>query len=101
MESGISNCVALGVPDMREAADYYERTLGYRTLVRTERYIEQSTGPLRIFLCEEAVVAPIFEIFVDDLDLVSRALVENGFEPTDEAHTMTDPFGHRYRLSER
>lgn len=100
----LSNCIALGVHDMRAAADFYERVLGYRRRHTSPGFIEMHTGALRLFLCNQELVAPTFEMQVEDLPKAAAYLSSNGFEQEDEGEGevyMRDPYGYVYCLTEK
>ena len=100
----LSNCIALGVGNMREAASFYERVLGYQRRHESPGFIEMHTGALRLFLCNDQVTAPTFEMLVDDIAEATEHLTKNGFkrhaEEADEVY-MSDPFGYIYCVTKR
>ncbi len=100
----LSNCIALGVGNMSEAASFYERVLGYKRKLESPGFIEMDTGALRLFLCHDEVTAPTFEMLVDDVSEASEYLAGHGFrrqaEESGEVY-MSDPFGYVYCVTKR
>ena len=104
MKFQLSNCVALGVSDMRKAADFYEKTLGYEKGGEGSGWIEMRSGALRIFLCNDEVGEPTFDLQVDDVDKAVEYLMDSGFkrvvfDPNDKESYMRDPYGYVYAIS--
>jgi catechol 2,3-dioxygenase-like lactoylglutathione lyase family enzyme len=78
-----SNCVALGVANKREAADLYRDVLGFEEVKEGGNWIEMRTGALRIFLCEDEVRVPCFDIETED---VEAAKVGSGYRARRDLH---------------
>lgn len=99
MVKSLKNCVALSVSDMKEAAMYYERVLGYSRRLESPSFIEMNTGELRVFLCEDEVTAPTLKIKAEDPQTMCDYLLVHGFQQSqsdNDALEMKDPFGHVY-----
>jgi catechol 2,3-dioxygenase-like lactoylglutathione lyase family enzyme len=100
----LSNCVALGVSDMRKAAEFYEKNLGYERGKESSGWIEMRSGALRIFLCNDEVHEPTFALEVEDVDKAVEHLMDAGFkrvvfDPNDTEPFMRDPYGYLYAIS--
>jgi catechol 2,3-dioxygenase-like lactoylglutathione lyase family enzyme len=97
-----SNCVALGVSDKRQAADLYRDVLGFEEVKSGGNWIEMRTGALRIFLCEDEVNVPCFDLEAESVEGAEAYLTAKGFEKVDIAPGetfMKDPYGYIYCLS--
>src|SRR5690348_13602414 len=106
MEFQLSNCIALGVSDMRKAADFYESTLGYERGKEGPAWIEMLSGALKIYLCNDNVAEPTFDLLVEDIDKAVEHLMDGGFKRVslsaeDKEAYMRDPFGYVYCISKK
>jgi len=99
---GFGNCYAVGVRDMREAADYYERVLGYRRGAERENFIEMSGPCVRIYVCEHDTIKPEFRMLVDSVEKAEAYLCSEGFARVEAEgkFLVQDPFGYQYCLIE-
>ena len=75
-----SNCVAVGVPDLEAALEYYSAVFGFNEVDRGSDWIEIKTGALRLFLCPEDGRGPCFDIQTGDVPNVVKTIVESGGE---------------------
>jgi catechol 2,3-dioxygenase-like lactoylglutathione lyase family enzyme len=97
-----SNCVALGVPDKQIAARHYREVLGFEEGASSDNWVEMRSGALRLFLCEDEVRLPCFDLEVEDVEAARSALAQAGWKQVDLAPNdvfMQDPFGYTYCLS--
>jgi catechol 2,3-dioxygenase-like lactoylglutathione lyase family enzyme len=78
MDTGLTNCIALGVPDKIAAARLYEEAFGFEVVKETEEWIELKAGVLRLFLCEDQVREPAFSVTVEDVQATSSRLLQMG-----------------------
>jgi catechol 2,3-dioxygenase-like lactoylglutathione lyase family enzyme len=99
-----SDCVALGVDSARVAADHYKSVLGFEEGKSGSNWIEVRSGALRLFLCEDEVKVPCFDIQVEDVEAARIYLEGAGWAQVDIAPGdvfMRDPFGYTFCISQR
>jgi catechol 2,3-dioxygenase-like lactoylglutathione lyase family enzyme len=99
-----SNCVAWGVEDKEAAAEFYSRTLGFRRVKEGPGWVEMEAGGIRLFLCEDDVKVPAFDLEVPDVERALQELEAHGFErvvltPGENDTFVRDPYGYIYCLS--
>jgi catechol 2,3-dioxygenase-like lactoylglutathione lyase family enzyme len=102
MNFQMSNCIALGVPDKRKAADLYTNVLGFEEVKSESNWVEMRSGSQRIFLCEDEVAVPCFDLQTADVEAAEKHLADSGFVRVDLAPGelfMKDPFGYIYCIS--
>lgn len=102
MEFKTTNSVALGVPDRRSAVEYYVGTLGFQYVKEGSNWIELSTGALRLFICDDDVKEPVFDIAVEDVGAATERLVSRGCVRVDlnaDETYVRDPFGYLFCIS--
>lgn len=102
MKFTMSNCVALGVPDKRRAADLYRDVLGFEEVKSESNWVEVRSGSQRLFLVEDEVQVPCFDLQTEDVEAAERYLSEAGFQRVELAPGelfMKDPFGYIYCIS--
>lgn len=101
MELGLTNCIALGVPDRDSAARIYTQAFGFEIVEESEGWTEMAAGPLRIFLCDDQVREPAFSVNVRDVEGTRRRLEQMGFtdaEYDSDEVFMRDPFGYVFNI---
>jgi hypothetical protein len=64
------------------------------------------SGALKIYLCNDEVNEPTFDLLVDDIDKAVEYLMDSGFKrvvfsPTDTDPFMRDPYGYLYCISKK
>jgi catechol 2,3-dioxygenase-like lactoylglutathione lyase family enzyme len=97
-----SNCVALGVPDRAEAVRLYTETLGFKLTKTHADWSEVQSGALTLYLVEDNVATPCFDLVVEDVDAARDYLASVGFTQVDLSPGetfMKDPFGYHFCLS--
>jgi catechol 2,3-dioxygenase-like lactoylglutathione lyase family enzyme len=104
MKFEMSNCIALGVGEMLKAAEFYEGALGFERVQERPDWIELKSGQLRIFVCNDDVGEPVFDLRVGDVEASLRYLLANGFsrvvfDEDDRDVFVRDPFGYAFCLT--
>ncbi|MEA2553647.1 MAG: Glyoxalase-like domain [Fimbriimonadaceae bacterium] len=101
MKLGLTNCIALGVPDRSSAASLYQEAFGFEVTEVADEWTEMRGGDLRIFLCEDQVREPAFSVNVEDMDATRRRLESLGFSKADyqsDELFMRDPYGYVFNI---
>ena len=104
MRYSTSNCVALGVPNVEQALDVYVGKLGFEMGKRTDTWTELNSGALTLYIVQDDVHQPCFDIEVDDVGAAQVELSAAGFEKVELAPNelfMRDPFGYLFCISPR
>jgi catechol 2,3-dioxygenase-like lactoylglutathione lyase family enzyme len=100
--------LAIQVPDLDQAEDFYTGVLGFPVIARKPDMLEFDTGALRLYVIRDPSVArsyvPSFN--VPDLDTAQRHLTAAGCTPVQAgSHGTTvyyqDPFGFVFDIIER
>jgi catechol 2,3-dioxygenase-like lactoylglutathione lyase family enzyme len=99
-----NNCVALHLPDLKQAEAFYSGVLGFRLLRKTAAQLEYDTGRFLLYVNKGPEVGPPIPSFTVVNAQAARAhLVENGCEIlTDRGASLyfKDPFGVVYDIIE-
>lgn len=97
--------MAFGVNDMHEAAKFYENVMGFKVTRRHADWIELETGSLKLYLIQDNVRHPTFELLTEDADgaaeylehhgcLIDEQMSEDAGEPV-----VRDPYGYLWLVS--
>ncbi|HZH99173.1 MAG TPA: VOC family protein [Fimbriimonadaceae bacterium] len=86
------------------AAGFYSRVLGFKRVKEGDGWVEMETGGIRLFLSEDDVKVPAFDLEVPDVEDALRELEQAGFErvvltPGEKDTFVRDPYGYIYCLS--
>ncbi len=104
-----SNCeVAIQVPDLGRAEEFYAGVLGFRLVTKNAEYLEFDTGALRLYVNQDADVVRSFipSLDVSDYAAARAHLEAAGCKPvtagSGSATTyFQDPFGLVFDIIER
>ena len=98
--------IAIHVPDLAKAKEFYSGVLGFQLLEETEERLVLATGSLTLFVAKDEVTMPFIPALgVDDLDESRRyieahnARVVREFAPT-RSFYFEDPFGIVWDVNE-
>ena len=104
MQAMTSNDVALGVADRAKAIEFYTGILGFKLAKETAEWAELESGALKLYIVEDEVHEPCFELLVEDVDSAKAAMEAAGCKQVDLAPGevfMRDPFGYLFCVSRR
>lgn len=104
MNGELGPCIALGVPDLAAAEEFYGTRMRFRPGERRDNWLEMRSGPLRLYLVEDNSKMPCFELLVDDVPASRAELLAAGCELIrDDGNEsfIRDPFGYEYCISVR
>lgn len=97
--------VAFGVLNMHEAAAFYENVMGFKVVLKTDDWIQLKAGVINLFLVEDSVRVPTFELVASDVSTVTEYLEHHGCM-IDEGMTedagqpvVRDPYGYLWVVS--
>lgn len=100
--------IAIHVPDLTEAEQFYGGVLGFRVVSRTDDRLEVDTGALRLYVNRDAGATRSFvpSFDVPDYATAKRALESAGCRlvpaaPNASGHYFQDPFGFVFDITER
>ena len=98
--------IAIHVPDLAPAEEFYGKTLGFRLVRRTLDQLEFDTGELRLYVNRDAssLIPYIPSFDVDDYPAARRFLEAAGCTlkfAGDQATYYQDPFGFVFDIIER
>ena len=93
-----SRDVLIQTNSMDSAAAFYQNVLGLKMIERSEQLIGFETGSFRLFIDKGTPLGPVFEFYVEDIELAKKRLVENGCrievdDPLIPRCYIRDPFG--------
>jgi catechol 2,3-dioxygenase-like lactoylglutathione lyase family enzyme len=98
--------LAIHVPDLAKAKEFYIGVLGFKLLEETENRLVLGTGSLTLFVAREEVIMPFIPALgVNNLDEARRHLKEHNaeivrdFAPT-RSFYFEDPFGIVWDVNE-
>ena len=101
-----STNIAIHLPDLQKAREFYEGTLGFGVIEETEYHLVLETGQLTLFVVRDTrTMAFIPSLDVPNLDAAVQRLSEHGVKvirersPTKSAY-IQDPFGLVWDLIE-
>jgi len=97
-----SNCIALSVPDRREAVRVYTKTLGFAAAKEGSNWTEIQSGALTIYIVEEKESTVCFDMLVEDVPAARVYLESAGFTQVSlsaKETFMQDPFGYVFCLT--
>lgn len=105
MQFRFSRCMAVQVPDLAKAIDYYHGQLGLEIVHRDKQGIELGRGPGRLFLEESPLTGQVAEFLCDDLNKGKQYLMEAGcevivWEGKGGRCYLKDPFGVVFNVFE-
>ena len=96
--------MAVHVPDLAAAEQFYSGVLGLKLLAKTKKYLEYQTGHFLLYVNKDAKkLGPIPSFSVASVPEAKALLLENGCAILDDRKTslyFKDPFGIVYDLVE-
>ena len=99
-----NNCVAVDLPDLKQAEAFYSGVLGFRLLAKTASQLEYDTGRFLLYVKKAAKVrAPIPSFTVINAQAAREHLVQSGCEIIEDRGVslhFKDPFGIVYDVVE-
>lgn len=104
MIGSTSTCVAVGVPDLQEALDYYTGVFGFAQGASGEDWVEVKSGALTLFLTPDDGRSPCFEFLTHDIPMALKKIVDSGgthYADTDGEAYVQDKYGLCFCLSNR
>lgn len=102
-----SNCqLAIHVPDISKAEEFYSGIPGFKLLSRSDEMLEYDTGSLMLYIKQdkEMLISFIPSLDVKDLNEAKESLKSKGFEifnESDEGFYFKDTFGFVIDVIER
>ena len=89
---------------MQRAAEFYEQELGMERGESSECWIEVISGPLHLYLVDDAHGTPTFELVVDDVNQAMDRFLTMGCEETQlggapNERYIKSPFGQNICVS--
>lgn len=101
MKCEMSSCIALGVGDRREAANFYAQNMGFELVRETDEWTEMRSGPFRIFLCQDDVMEVAFALNTDDFEAQAERLKAAGCKEEFKIgaeYFLRDPYGYLFAV---
>jgi catechol 2,3-dioxygenase-like lactoylglutathione lyase family enzyme len=99
-----NNCVAVHLPDLKQAEAFYSGVLGFRLLAKTAAKLEYDTGRFLLYVNKGVnVAAPIPSFTVINAQAARAHLERSGCEIIDDhggSLHFKDPFGIVYDVIE-
>lgn len=102
MKGRLSECIAIGVPNISAAADFYRQVMGFDLVEETDGWVELRAGAIRLFLCEDSFGAPTYEFITPDVDEAVQTMLTAGCERLElgtQEVFLRDPFGQVFCVS--
>ena len=107
MELKFGPHMAFGVSDMHEAATFYQDVMGFKVSKRTDDWIELEAGTMKIYVVQDNIRQPTFEVIAKDVDsaaeylehhgcLVDERMSQDAGEPI-----VRDPYGYLWLVSKQ
>jgi catechol 2,3-dioxygenase-like lactoylglutathione lyase family enzyme len=94
--------IAIHVPDLAVAEEFYGKVLGFNLLGRSDEYLVFDTGSFRLYASCGALCSFVPSFDVPDLDSARRCLEAAGCTEVDGAPTyFKDPFGFVFDIIQR
>jgi catechol 2,3-dioxygenase-like lactoylglutathione lyase family enzyme len=98
--------VLLQTADPEVASRFYQEKLGLSVFMKEEAIIGLEAGAFRLFLERGPAFGPVFEFFVDDLDVARAELTAAGCrieadDPSVPKCYLRDPFGLTFNIARR
>ena len=94
--------LAFGVPDKERATAFYRDVIGMSVEQKADSYVGLNGGPMTIYVCEDDVQVPAFELVVEDVQAATQFLLENGCTLAPDIHPgevfVRDPFGYLFNV---
>ncbi|OGC91898.1 MAG: hypothetical protein A2142_01570 [candidate division Zixibacteria bacterium RBG_16_48_11] len=100
-----SRCLCLQRPQRDKIVEFYQKVMGLELAKQEYDNIELKADPFRIFFDQGAVMGPIMEFYVPDLEKAKTELLAAGcqvlrWEGKGGCCYMKDPFGFVFNLWE-
>ena len=101
-----SRDVIVRTPDVKAAAEFYEKVLGLAVTQRIGDIVGFETGTLQLFVEQGDPLPAVFDFLVQDVQATKAALVAAGCTIVEENPSIPrcyvrDPFGLLFNLGER
>jgi len=101
-----SRDILIQTENIEAACEFYQRRLGLSVFMKEETIIGLEAGAFRLFLERGQAYGPVFEIFVDDLEVAKAELTAVGCRIEIEDTSVPkcyvrDPYGLIYNIAQR
>ncbi len=97
--------MAFGVVNMHEAAAFYQNVMGFKLVRQRDEWIELDTGSMRLFLIQDNLRQPTFELLARDPDQTVEFLEHHGCLLDEDLSAeagepiLRDPYGYIWIVS--
>lgn len=100
-----SRCISFQTPQNAEAADFYEKVLGFDVIDKQDACVEVDAGQNRLFIEKGKHGGAVMELIVPDLEAARKELEANGCEVVTwngkgKDNYIRDPFGFMFNIWE-
>jgi catechol 2,3-dioxygenase-like lactoylglutathione lyase family enzyme len=101
-----SRDILIQTEEIEAACEFYKRRLGLSIFMQEETIIGLETGAFRLFLERGTPYGPVFEFFVDDLEVAKQELTAAGCRIEIEDASVPkcyirDPYGLTFNIAQR